>query len=484
MQRHFTEKNELVKKINFHISILVIGWGVTVIGFYPGFMSPDSFNQYSQALTGHYNDHHPVVMAVLWSLLNQIASGPLPMLLFQITIYWTAVTIIYLKFKGKKRASIIIWFSFSPFILSTLGVIWKDVQFAVGLLLIIATSIDRKRFKSNTLNSLILILEFLLIVYVANIRGNSWLVIPFVIFIWIRSYFKSVNKWKTVSASIILTLGMFSFGQYFTYQIIKATPTYIVNDYLVDNLVYFSILEGKSLIPDVDYLDIKNCAPATIAEMKLNLRMFCLNISGKYNTSSMKTEQLLSEFKDMVIKHPVPFAKYKLAAFSEFEGTFWHKNYYYWQTGGVDENSLGISQTDTVFTTILKKYADTTAALLPMAFSPLFWLWSSLIMMTLSWRCRRVDSQNLILLISSSAFLYNFQNILGAGGPDFRYFYWSAMATGLSFVLLKLKIPTNLRTVIFTSPISLKLFWITLTLIFVFQVQIFHHVNYENMLYG
>jgi hypothetical protein len=281
---------------------------------------------------------------------------------------------------------------------------------------------------------------------------------------------------------MLLTFGLFGLGQYFTYQVVKATPTFIVNDYLVDNLVYFSILEGRSLIPDIKYDDMKDCAPATIAEMKLNLRMFCLNISGKYNTSSLNTNQLLEDFKKMVVKYPWQFTKYKLAAFSEFEGTFWHKNYYYWQTGGVDENSLGITQTDNPLTLLIKKYADTFATLFPFLFSPLFWLWSSLIMMTLSWKNRTIDIDNISLILASSAFLYNFQNILGAGGPDFRYFYWSAIGTTFSFIFLKLTMKNTLKTEISESSAKWKIFWLILTLIFVFQVQIFHHVNYLDLL--
>jgi len=459
-----------------------MGWALSIAAFYPGFMSPDSLNQYSQALNKSYNDHHPVVMAVLWSELNEFVSGPFPMLIFQVTMYWLAIGIIYLKKIEKRNSRIIVLLSFSPFILSILGVIWKDVHFATGLLLLVASSIDRRNFKKRSLNIIIFTLEFLLILYIANVRGNSWLVIVLITYLWINSYLKAITTLKKFCASLILTIGLFGLGQYFTYQIVKAKPTYIVNDYLVDNLIYFSILEGKSLVPGVQYDDMVACLPATIAEMKLNLRFFCLNISGKYSTSSMNTDQLLGEFKKMVARHPWAFIKYKLAAFSEFQGTFWHKNYYYWQTGGVDSNTLGIEQTDNFFTTLLKKYSDTFATFLPFVFSPLFWLWSSLVMATISWRKRKIDKDNMSLILAASAFLYNFQNILGAGGPDFRYFYWSAIATTFSMILLKLNMSHTLVYELKTSSFRWKFFWVVLTLTFVFQVQIFHHVNYLDLI--
>ena len=474
-------KNSIYKG-KYQLLLPIMGWALSITAFYPGFMSPDSLNQYSQALNKSFNDHHPVVMAVLWSEFNKLASGPFPMLIFQVTLYWLAVGIIYLKKIEKKNSTILVLLSFSPFILSILGVIWKDVHFATGLLLLVASSLDRRKFKIRTLNIIILTLEVLLILYIANVRGNSWLVILLIIYLWINSYLKTVTTLKKICASLILTIGLFGIGQYFTYQIVQAKPTYIVNDYLVDNLIYFSILEGESLISEVEYDDMIACVPATIAEMKLNLRFFCLNISGKYNTSSMNTDQLLDEFKQMVAKHPWAFIKYKLAAFSEFEGTFWHKNYYYWQTGGVDSNTLGIEQTDNFFTTLIKKYSDTFATFLPFVFSPLFWLWSSLVVVTLSWKRRNIDTDNVSLILAASAFLYNFQNILGAGGPDFRYFYWSAIATTFSLILLKLNMSNTFAHEIKSSSLSWKIFWVTLTLMFIFQVQIFHHVNYLDLI--
>ena len=43
--------------------VILIGWALTLWGFWPGWMSFDSGDQYAQVLSGRYNDVHPPLMA-------------------------------------------------------------------------------------------------------------------------------------------------------------------------------------------------------------------------------------------------------------------------------------------------------------------------------------------------------------------------------------------------------------------------------------
>jgi hypothetical protein len=457
------------------------GWAGTTIGFYPGFMSQDSFNQYFQALTGNFNDHHPVIMAVLWGELLKVLSGPVLMLLLQTTLYWMAFAILYLKSNKYAKRNWILYLAFAPFLLSLLGVIWKDIQFATGILLIFATSLNRPKFRNKLSHYLILLSETLLLVYVANVRANSWAVIPFIVYLWVRSYKPSPGKFRTATLALVISLAFFLFGQFFTTSIVHAKQTNITNDYVVDGLFYFSVKEKTSLIPGVKYEDIVICSQADIAGMKLNGRFFCLNMTGRYDTSLMNPKVLNKTLIEKISADPISFAKFKVSAFSEFQGTFWEKNYYYWHVG-IEKNDLGISHKNNFFTLGIKNISDLTATVFPFAFAPIFWLWASIIMVSLSWRKRKVEFGHVSLILALSGFLYNFQNILAAGGPDFRYFYWSAIATCISFITLSFSQSKSLVYQVKTAPITWKIFWFILTVMCIFQVQIFHHVNYLDLL--
>lgn len=73
----------------------VCGFAITLLLFYPGGMrDPDSVDQFQQSLAFHFNDWHPAIMALLWSGLNKIWTGPQLMLMLQLTLYWTSVAFV------------------------------------------------------------------------------------------------------------------------------------------------------------------------------------------------------------------------------------------------------------------------------------------------------------------------------------------------------------------------------------------------------
>ncbi len=470
--------DQSIKKGTIWISIGYLG---SIIGFYPGFMSPDSFNQYFQAITGNFNDHHPVIMAVLWGELQKWISGPFLMLLFQTSLYWLSILILYLKANKYGKSNWILFIAFAPFLISTLGVVWKDIQFATGALLLVATSFDRPKFQRRLSAYIILVSELLLLLYISNVRANSWAVIPFVTYIWLNSYMPSLAKVKTALLAFLITASCFIFGQYFSNSIVEAKRTNITNDYVVDGLFFFSVKERVSLIPGVQYEDIVNCSYQDIAGMKLNGRFFCLNMTGKYDTSTMDPNVLNAKLAKKVISDPIGFAMMKISAFSEFQGNFWEKNYYYWHNG-IEKNDLGISQTDNFFTLGIKNISDLTATIIPFVFAPIFWLWLSTLMVSLTWLRRKFRFGYVGLCLALSGFLYNFQNILAAGGPDFRYFYWSAISTCLAFAISSLDKSMSVINDLKFASAKWKIFWILTTFICLFHSHLFRIVSYESLL--
>jgi hypothetical protein len=463
--------------------IILAGWVTTTVAFYPGFMSADSINQYYQVLSGNYNAHHPVVFANLWSLLNKVVAGPFLMLLLQTTIYWASILILYLKKRKSRYSHLIILMGFSPNILCILGVIWKDVHFAVALIFIVATSLDRPKFRFTFLHLTLLLFEVSVLFYASNVRSNSLIVIPFVAFIWIRSYKPAFTRKRILALSLVFSFTAFFLGQFYTNDILKAKPSDISNIFLTENLIYFSILEKQSLIPEVTYEAIENCTKPVIAGMKLNMRYFCLEATEGYSVSKFDTKRMRTQLIHSVINHPWEFVKYKLAAYSEFEGTFLDKNYYYWHPG-LDPNSVGLTQKDSILTILLRNYADFTINLLPFLFAPLFWLWLPAILILLCWSIRKRADTEVPLILSMSAFMYNFQYLIASTVPDYRYFYWSVIATTTSLILLYFISGKNLfRSFSELSP-KYRIACLFFTLILIFQKQIFDHVDYSALLIG
>lgn len=119
----------------FALFFCIAGFLFNYYSCHPGFASPDTIDQYHQALAGRYTDWHPPVMAMLWHLLNYIARGPQMMLLLQILFLWFSCWLLMRQAHSIKWYICIVLFAWAPFIQNFIGYIIKDSQMALSLLL-------------------------------------------------------------------------------------------------------------------------------------------------------------------------------------------------------------------------------------------------------------------------------------------------------------------------------------------------------------
>lgn len=108
---------------------------------YPGTMSNDATNQYAEALSGHYTDWHPPVMAWLWSLLRVAGDGPAPIWLLHLAIYWTGFGLLAdgIRRSGHPRLALLAALAgaFPPFMYLN-AIVLKDVGMAASWLAAVA----------------------------------------------------------------------------------------------------------------------------------------------------------------------------------------------------------------------------------------------------------------------------------------------------------------------------------------------------------
>jgi len=119
----------------FALFFCIAGFLFNYYSCYPGFASPDTIDQYQQALKGRYTDWHPPVMAMLWHLLNYIVKGPQIMLLLQMLLLWGACWLLLTQRQSTKWYICIVLFAWAPFVQNFSGYIIKDSQMALSLLL-------------------------------------------------------------------------------------------------------------------------------------------------------------------------------------------------------------------------------------------------------------------------------------------------------------------------------------------------------------
>lgn len=161
-----------VKRIFFVFSLLsFVYFFVWFIAYYPGAYSPDSINQYAQAITGRYSDWHPVLHTWFTFTLPLKLTGTFASIgLFQIICFslvlGTIASTIY-AYCGKKWTLLLVLpIIFSPWTLNIAMFPWKDVQFTLAstMCMALATHVffRRESWCMSILNVIFLAIFFIL----------------------------------------------------------------------------------------------------------------------------------------------------------------------------------------------------------------------------------------------------------------------------------------------------------------------------------
>src|SRR5215475_12619961 len=156
-------------------ALVLVGFGLELRAFWPGLMSTDSFEQYVQAALHRYNDHHPPIMAWVWSLTDRLIAGPAGMLILHLSLLWIGLWSVAegARRRGFRYTWLILPIGVMPWIANIAGVIWKDVGMACallaagGLLYDVENSDGRLRF-------LVITTAFVLIAYATMVRANGF----------------------------------------------------------------------------------------------------------------------------------------------------------------------------------------------------------------------------------------------------------------------------------------------------------------------
>lgn len=106
-----------------------VGLAITLLAFWPGYLSWDSAYQWWQARTGELDPTHPPVMVRLWQLSRLLLPDPGGMLLLQATLWWSALALFANALGGTptRRVTTVLLTGLWPPLLGLLPHLWKDV---------------------------------------------------------------------------------------------------------------------------------------------------------------------------------------------------------------------------------------------------------------------------------------------------------------------------------------------------------------------
>lgn len=198
---------ETIYRFRFHILALL--FFLTLLATWPGYLNPDSMNQYLQATMSQYTDHHPPLMSFFWHYLDRIYKGSGLMYTLQMLLFYGAIAILLLVLDklitAKQRALsiLLLLVPIYPQVLIYAITVVKDIQYAFCFLfasaLLAYYTVTHKK-----LTVIATIGLFIILIYGAGVKyqGKFCVIVPS---IWLGCLLIRNRKlWKKLLLGVLI----------------------------------------------------------------------------------------------------------------------------------------------------------------------------------------------------------------------------------------------------------------------------------------
>jgi hypothetical protein len=419
------------RKTLISIAAAAIGFLFVVIAAYPGFMSPDSLDQYHQAQKGIYSDWHPPMMAWIWHWLLRLQDGPLPMLLLINLLYWSGVGIILRRLRSLWISILFFLLSCTPPMINFLSIIWKD-SLLFGLLVFMAALLFAG--KDKTMRPLLRVLQFAgiatLSVVALMLRYNAFAaLIPLLIY----SMGLLNQKWpfRVLLLSGVAVSGLLYFiGSKATDQLCRGQHQHPEQQLMLYDILGISHFTKQNLFPEpfheslpIDTIHRKYSPCDGGMSIVFGMHLLAQN--------DHEREVLNSAWQRALVQHPSAAIRHKYASFMCLSTEPLPLVYRY-----IDPK-LGNQSEANSMRKLYIVYNE--QALSHRFYVPLYYLLSCGVLSIVAFLVQRRNPKRqsaLSLAISLSGFCYGAAYFLLSPCNELRYYYWTIGAAVLALVFL------------------------------------------------
>ncbi len=417
-------------------SIALLGFLLFFLAFMPGFLSPDSIDQYEQSISGAYTDWHPIAMAMLWSAFNSIYAGGELMLALQLFMYWFSYYLLARNLPKRLSIATTVLFILAPFLINFSGYIIKDAQLALSWLLACSILLQSV-FKNRPLRWAEVIISAVLIVYGLLVRIDAFAGFIPLLVLWVWTVFdgkKPRFKVGVSFAAIVLVASL--------YQLLAGIPSikkYPEAKLLLHDLSGIYVETGEDVFPRELYLQPNGFDTAYVRKHyhTATFDMLWWNSDGVPIKPDMN-EGVSSTLKESwwlaVRKHPSVYLK------NRFDGYLYYlrlktrgdnnMTHYVW----VHPNEVGLVQKPNALRGVFVRWLDNNRSMFYM--QAWFWFFLNIALIAVTYAQKnRVLKQFCYAILTSSLLYRLIQFFVFQIDTDFRYFYWTCIACTIAVIL-------------------------------------------------
>ncbi|MGX1562752.1 hypothetical protein [Streptomyces sp. NPDC055506] len=410
----------------------------TILVFAPGYLSPDSLEQLRQAegklpLT----DWHPPVLSLVWRALIAVTGSFASMAVVQSLLFWGALwTLAWCVYKltGRRAGSLaVLGLGLTPWVMTFVGVVWKDVHAAFALLAACAVAFTGLRLRDRDLRRPalrwgLLGLGVLFLAYAMLVRKNAFFAAIPVFVMLVLALWRTPGRrtWVMCTASLVAAL------------VVPAAAISLFARPLETKQGAQIMLDDLVHVLRVDELRSADVSPGLRGRL-VSAAEECRRVgalSDAYWACYARpadglrgdSGEITSLWLDEMSGHVPGYLQYRLRLFASL---LFETGYHY--KAGITRNDLGIEVAHPRLEDMLGTYVDGMAGDLRWLFRGWFWLAVALVLAVRPGKS--VFSMPVRALgISSAAYILGYLPIMPA--TDYRYIYWPAIACSLGLVLL------------------------------------------------
>lgn len=415
---------------------------ITIVFFYPGYASNDTLNQLHQAQTGVFSDWHPVTMAIVWRIGIFITGNLASLLVLQCVLFYAGfyfISLALLRTYGRIVPVIAVCaIAIAPYAFGVVGMVWKDVLltatllFATGIILVANRKHTDNELSRRNRYILIGIIAFLLL-FACTLRSNAVaFVVPLVVWAGVV-FFNKLSVKKTVLV-VICFVALSSAINSIIPRMVQAERAHIEISMMALDITN-SVPPGEivqSGLPNLLKNDLVRLSQCSKYSGTIQLAFWVCIPEGFSTDSSFYVyrQDLAGYWRQTITNNPLSYSKFKLKAYSLF--LFSGKE----QLISIKDSQLVSPPNSERFERINSEYvygfSYTYASFL---YKPWFWVVIDLVLIAWATADRnKVKKVTLwmVFALATSALLNIFSFFPASVTPDYRYIYWSALASSVA----------------------------------------------------
>ncbi|MFE5191658.1 hypothetical protein [Streptomyces sp. NPDC056628] len=409
----------------------------TVLAFAPGYLSPDSLDQLRQARgVTPLTDWHPPVLSLVWRALIAVTGSLASMAVLQSLVFWGALWVlawcVWERTASRHGSLAVLGLGLLPWVLTFVGVVWKDVHAAFALLAACAVAFVGMRRRDGRSRPAVrwglLWLGVLFLAYAMLVRKNAFLAAIPVFVLLVLALWRGPGRrtWVKCTAALLAALLVPAAA---ISLVARPLQTHQSAQIILDDLVHvLTVKELRSADVPPELRDRLVAAARECDRIGALSDAYFACYERPADGLRGDSEEMTSLWLREMNGHVLQYVQYRLRLFASllFETGYPYK-------AGVTQNHLGIEVAHPRLEDTLGTYVEGMAEDVPWLFRAWFWL---AVATALAIRPGKglFSMPVRALGISSAAYVLGYLPI--APATDFRYVYWPAIACSLGLLLL------------------------------------------------